>query len=340
MATWTVDLYDLNGVSARVASVPFRKLNCNWALNSPGALSFDCNFADVTDTDFVPGARELRLKRNGTLVWGGYLWSAQAKPWNRKGGVVTFSGQGYASRLGKRIATADLIYADTADSTIAWNIINHVQGQTNGNMNFTNGVHTGAAQVRDYAMCEGDYGFALDAIRDLAGADDGFDWEVSESKVFNTWHPKHTSTPGITLTSAVLMSFDYDKDATDMATYVTGVSTDDCSPFVYTENANGATYGRLDSVRDVETNSLRFLTHITKLELAHRKTPIWRADATYLETNAAAPAWTAYTLGDYVDVTNSDGYATFAPKTLRVIEREIVLAPRVSAMVRLTLDDK
>jgi len=339
MVTWQVDLYALNGVSPTVSAVPFRKLNCNWVLNSPGALTFDCNFADVSDTDFVPGARELKLLRNGTLVWGGYLWMAHAKPWDRKGGVVTFTAQGYASRLRKRMVTSDLVYTDTADSTICWNFINHVQGQTDGNMGFTDGADVGTSATRDFAMCVGDYGNVYDAITELSGTDDGFDWVVNEAKAFKTWHPDRGAASGITVSGSNLMSFDYDKDATNMATYVTGVGTDDCSPYTFSDNANSSTYGRLDMVRDVESNSLRFITHQTKLELKHRKAPIWRADATYAEGASGTPSWAGYDIGDTLTATNSDGYSTFS-KTLRVVEREAIVEPRALTKVRLTLDDK
>ena len=180
-------------------------------LNSPGGLdaTLPRKHADVTRANFAVGAREVRVKRAGTLVWGGYLWGAGVDLSGPRPTDVKVRAEGYFSRLRHRFVLADLIYNDVAQQTIVRNLIDHTQAQASGDLDIDttlSGNHSGATVERDKAYCLPEHVGVADAVEELVAFDDGIDLEVGPApdeptnKLLKTWHPRKGTDRTATLT--------------------------------------------------------------------------------------------------------------------------------------------
>ncbi len=336
MATYTLKLYQLDGTTVVNADVKFRDLECRWVLNSPGAIEVTLPFDTTSYSEWTPGAREIRLERDGTRIFGGYVWAVSGSSQDRES--VAARGLGYFSALRSRLVTSDLIYADTNQHQIAWNLINHTQGQANGALGFTQGAHTGSSRARDRGYCANERPNVGDAISDLAAFDDGFDYEISPTKVFNTWSPTRGASSGITFTGTNEVVLDWEEDATEALSYVTAIGNDDCNPYV-AEVSDGAaisTYNRLHGVVELsDTDRKREVTAKANETLRQRKRGMFRARVSF--DDEFGPAWGTYEVGDTVVVNVAEKFATFN-RTLKIVERVVSLEDPDKAYVELVLD--
>lgn len=332
MTTWRLDLLDLAGTVLE-SDVVYSDLQAKWVLNGPGYFEAVLPWESAS-TDWEAGERELRLYRDATRIWGGHLWHAAGNGPER---TFAVDGSGYYSVMRHRVVTSDLIYADVADVTIAWNLIAHTQAQTDGDLGITNGSHAGTDRHRDRAYCALERPSISEGIEELSQMDDGFDWEISETKVFNTWSPRRGTSSGVTFTGADEIRFDWEDDAQEAASYVSAIGQDDCAPRIIdvSDAAAIARFKRLHSVVEADTNKRSEVTAEANEELRQRKRSMQRANLTYdLEYG---PAWGTIGLGDTVDVSLADGPATF-DRTYRVVEMALQLEDPDKGYMSLTLD--
>ncbi|HXF71889.1 MAG TPA: hypothetical protein VNO79_04670, partial [Actinomycetota bacterium] len=200
MATWRVDLHALNSPTALVTGLPIKdsQIRFSYRLNGPGAFEAPLIFDDpaVTEANLAPGKRELRVYRDGVLVWGGYLWAIRV----RRPRELTIVGEGYLSRLRRTHVYTSLRYQATAQEQIVRGLVDHVQSQSGGSMGIDTtlaGNHTGGSLTRTRTYCRGDA--IWDAIEELTSLDDGLDLEITPSptssanKVLKTYQPRKGS---------------------------------------------------------------------------------------------------------------------------------------------------
>lgn len=111
MATnaWTYKLYDLV-THTFLGTLPFHGVSFSKALNTQGSFSGSINIKDprVTALDpstmTIPGKTALYVDLNGTIVWGGIIWTRQ---FSRSTGTLSIGGQETWSYFAHRIQAND-----------------------------------------------------------------------------------------------------------------------------------------------------------------------------------------------------------------------------------------
>ena len=341
MATWRLDSHDLGGTLVK-RGLSFERLTARWVLNSPGSIEVDFGLYDLAPADLQPAEHELRLLRDGVVVWGGYAWDCDVDVDAR---TVRFVGEGYASALRYRRVTSNLIYtvpplpAPLTQQDIAWNLISHAMSQSDGDLGFKRGTHVGGNVTRKRAYCANERPEIYAAIEEFTQYDDGLDWEIDASKRFNTWQPQRKAASGITFNGQNVDSISYSNQGRDILTYVTAIGEGECTPPLadVSAPAQAAKYKRRHGVVEARTSDLAEVTAQANEELRARKRPSWTARIAFRENAASAPPWGSYHVGDTFTLTDDRGYATFNV-TLRILEIALTLEPPNFAMVEITSD--
>jgi hypothetical protein len=348
---WTVDIHPLNGGVASSSAVPFSDMMFNYVLNAPGAFeaSLPMEVASATKVNLEPGQKEIRVLRNGTLVWGGYLWAVFV---DARGRRVRVQGEGYHSRLRRRIVNADLIYREeTPDNqeVIAWKLIDHAQTQvvsgTSGTMGMTRGAHVGTALARSRDYCRVDHANIGDAIEELTNADDGFDFEFtptptsSTNKVFLTYAPlKGADVSGtVVFTGSNAMNISGDIDAREVANDIFAEGTSGCGmpEFEATGGASLTNFGVMQDVLQTDVDHLPSVKSLAREAIRQRKQARWTLTVEY--NDQLGPAWGSFVVGDLVQVNTAKGFLTINQK-FRCISYEVhVNGPR-NTFIRTDLD--
>lgn len=325
MSTHRLALYALNGSTPIVADLPWRELSYSKVLNAPGGLeaTFWTGGAGVTMANLVPGARELRVYEDEVLDWAGYLWSWETDPAPMTQ-EVRIRGQGFYSRLRRWVVLENMSFVDQAAHEIAWDLIASLSGEPYGDMGFTQGSHSGPSTLRTRTYCEGDHAVIADLIEELAGMDDGFDFEISDNKAFNTWSPRRGSASGLTLPPSAYQLMRVEEDATGVVSRLITVGDDECARLTDDrwDTAALSTYGLLMDVEDADASTIEDVEDHAASTLALRRLPRWQAEVTYLASNSPG----VYGLGDTLTLTSSRGFATFS-KTVRLVQREKLVQP-------------
>lgn len=326
---WTVNLQTRTG-GALVTGAPLNSFTASWSLDGPGRFEADIGEDDAAS--WLAGQRRIVVLSGGVAKWTGWLnglvestqtYDDIAKP---SGTTLTASGLGLASVLGHRIVHGDFNKFLTNATTIAWNLIQHAQAQSDGDYSFTLGTITGTAPNRTRHYCDGDV--IADAINELAAlSPGGFDWEITELGVFKAWVGTRGSASGETLTRAEAMTWDVSNDTSELVTYATALGSveEPCgAPLVIRSSGLVSTYGRLESVVEMDSNDSVELDELGDEELRARAGIRLRLRASWPETKAPW-AWGAVWLGDTLSVTFPTHFG--GVKTMRVIEVSISVEP-------------
>lgn len=325
MATWRVDLFALNGGTPLLSDIPILDKTFKFGnpINAPGG--FEANLIidhpDVTEANFAPGRRELKVYRDGSLAWGGYLWHAAVQ----RPRTLKIIGEGWYSRLRRAHVVTDLDYtAGVAQEQILRNLINHFQGLSGGNLGIDTtlaGNHTGASVNRKRSYCANEapnIGVEMESFTEL---DNGLDFEITPAKVLKTYQPRKGAASGITLSK--YLELEYEIDAAELASRVITLGDGDCSPprDDQTDATALADYGLLMDVLSFESGESADISAHAAEVLRNRKLPRWQATVTQHEDQA--PAWASLpSVGDTLTLSSAYGFATFA-KALRLIEFEV-----------------
>lgn len=339
MTTWALECRQLDG-TAIDTNVVNRDLEAKWVLRGQGLIDVSFNWDDVDPTDWgEAGSREIRLLRDAARVWGGYSAYHGGNGPQRS---FSIQGAGYYSRLRRRHVQTDLIYSDVAQETIAWNLIAHTQAQADGDLQITNGTHAGTSRTRDREFCALERPNIAEAIESMAELDSGFDFEISPTKVFNTWAPRRgTGASVYTFDGTDEFEFTWEDDANEAASYVDALGEDDCNPRVASVSDATAisTYGRLEYVANADTNRKSEVTSEANEHLRQRKVGMRSATLTY--DLALGPVWSTLNplshLGSKVTVDLAAGPATFT-RDYRIVEFSLSLEDPDAEYMTLVLD--
>jgi hypothetical protein len=327
--TWTVNLQTYAG-GALSTNVPLAGLKAVWSVDGPGSLEIDIGEDDAAA--WLPGQRRVQVLLNSVVKWNGFLkglsetsesFTDIEKP---HGTTLRASALGLASALDKRVVHGDFNKFLTNATTIAWNLIQEAQGQTDGDYGFTLGTITGTAPNRTRHYCDGDN--IADGINELAAlSPGGFDWEISETGAFKAWVGGRGSASGETLTRAEAQRWNVTYDTNEMATYVTvlGDAEEPCgAPLVIRSSGLATTYGRVEVVTDIDTNDSTEMNERGDEELRGRLASRVRVQAIWPEDKAPW-AWGAVWLGDTVSVTLPTHFGGVT--TMRCIEISLQVEP-------------
>lgn len=327
--TWTVNLQTRTG-GALITNAPLEAFRAVWSIDGPG--SFEAEIGEDDAANWLAGQRRIQVLLNGTAKWTGWLtalteqtkdYTDLSKP---RGATLVASGLGLASVLERRIVHGDFNKFLTVATTIAWNLIQEAQSQSNGDYGFTLGTVTGTAPARTRHFCDGD--IIADAINELAAKDPGgFDWEISETGQYNAWVGGRGTASGETLQRSEAMTWDVSNETTELATVATvlGSTEENCgAPLVIRSSTLASTYGRLEVVAELDSNDSGEMNEAGDEELRSRIASRVRLKATWPE-NKAPWAWGAVWLGDTLTVTLPAHFG--GAQTMRVIEIAVSVEP-------------
>ncbi len=329
-------LHDLAGAPV-AAPAPFASATARWELDGPGAL--EVTLRETQLDPWLPGQRRVELRRDGVPIWGGWLLGLDASFEADEGAAYTAHALGYAALLAHRFVLDDLVYSGVATTTIAWNLIQHVQAQPNGSLGITLGTITGTPPVVSRRYCAPQN--LLEAIDELASRDPGgFDWEVDAGRCFNAWVGGRGVDRSATVTFAPSQARETKLtwDGEELATYAIAVPPDEGSPCapppVVRAGALASTYLRQDVVVDAEDPASTELAARADHELQVSGRARLRLEATYSETRA--PQIDSLELGD---VATAQLPPVFGGNVkVRLIARELSLEPRTTNFWTLELE--
>lgn len=304
--TWTIDLQDLDG-GAILASAPWRTGRVSWALDGPGALEVDLMEPDADD--WLPGQRRVVVREDGVARWAG--WLTRLASGGPPGGVrLTASSLGLASILAQRVVHGDFTKTATVATTIAWNLIQHIQAQTHGDLGFTLGSVSGTAPSRTRHFCDGDV--VRELLDELAEHEPGgFDWEIDADGAFNAWVGGRGSVVGITIGRDGSQDWSVEAEYADVPTYVTviGDAEEPCgAPLEIRSSSLAATYARREIVVDADSRDAGEMQTKGDGELRARTAARISTNATYVTEDKIPFAWDAVGLGDRVTIDHPDWF--------------------------------
>ena len=348
MTTWSVNVYPLNSGTASATGVPVRGHSFNYVLNAPGSFDADLPLRDtaVTQAIFSPGAKEIRVYRDAVLVWGGYLQGVRVQARDS----VTIRAEGYLSRLRRRYVMSDLLYTDTAQETICWDLIDHTQTQSGGDCGITQGTHTGSSITRDADYCALNHPNVADEIASFTEYFDGLDFDItptnttSTNKVFRTYEPKKGSdlSGTVIFTDSNVATMTYEWSGDNLISRLVTTGNGDCNPPEddRTDSTALSTYGLLQEFVSVDTEKLSEVRAFGQHTVANYSVPQLLMQVEYAE-GAGILGWGQYEVGDIVHVATSFGpTGGFADLDLdmRVLTLEVNNQPPNITFYRATLD--
>lgn len=156
-------------------------------LNNYGSCEFQVPYNDPKLESLVSLRRyEVYIKRDDTVVWAGEQVSRDAELIANSPNFVTIRSFDFLEVLNSRFTASSVIYRDSDAGSIAWDLINTSQSQTNGDYGFTEGfINLTVNRDRKYYNQN-----ILEAIINLSNVIGGFDFEITDDKVFNVYDHK------------------------------------------------------------------------------------------------------------------------------------------------------
>lgn len=173
-----------------LGELPLESCTYGETLNKPGSFSAtmalrpETGVQTITSSTLKPGSTALYVERDGVIVWAGLLWTADG---NVDGNEMNLAGAGFMSYFAKREIRSSLAFASADQaSVIAQTIIATAQIQY-GSIVVIDAYSTPATGIlrdRTYYAYEGKP--VLEAIEQLAGVRDGFDFRTSTNSSYAT----------------------------------------------------------------------------------------------------------------------------------------------------------
>lgn len=168
-SSWSIDENLDNGCSIR-----FEALG-----NSDAARSIDELATDAW------------LYQDGTAI-GRFRLVKIDQTWGPSGeDTISCEGVCYRRMLGYRTVQSTLTYTGVSQGQIVWNLINHTQSQTNGNLGITLGT-IGSTTARDREYLPGKN--ILEAITEFTKISGPLAWDITPAGLLNVYDPTSFST--------------------------------------------------------------------------------------------------------------------------------------------------
>jgi hypothetical protein len=197
------------------AGSQFMNMRLVWTVEAGGSASMEIALREEDmGTIWTPPHRILI---NGPKHWGGEITNIKRS--GPPGDIqYTASGLGHAHRLDQRIVRHDFVVNDHGDVHVEALLSEAQDNQINGDMGFTMGSVVGTCAVQYRAYC---YGVSIgDAIRELAVAGRGFDWEINPQGYLNIWAPGRGDATALTLADTDTHYWEAELDTSELLTTV------------------------------------------------------------------------------------------------------------------------
>lgn len=329
---WTYRLKDSTGtVICNLVGAQNRRLSIG--LNKAGEASFSYDLKDFyllaqklngrSVTDLAGLAyNSLEVLREGTLLWGGEMVTMD-RGLSAIERTLDFKALGYLWKFGSRYVgmTSDITHTNKDAGEIIEDTVDAIQAETYGDMGFTFGTIEPSVN-RTMTLSRKN---VKELFEELSGAENGFDFDISPTKVINIYYPLK----GADKTDFVefkypgnIESITEVSDANELANYVfaVGKGTGEQELNVTRENVDSeaSAIGKrmtIESFKDVENATV--LGDIAQQILNARQTilPVYKLKL----IGNATPTLDMYSVGDIVKVTVQDPYWQFS-QVFRVFE--------------------
>lgn len=330
---WTYRLKDSTGtLICNLVGAQNRRLSIG--LNKSGEASFSYDLKDFyllaqkmdgrSVNDLAGLAyNSLEVLRNGTVLWGGEMVTMD-RSLSSIDRTLDFKALGYLWKLGSRyigLAT-DVTYTDQDVLDILTYVLDEIQDEPYGDMGFTLSFHGDPAYNYTMTLSRKN---VKELFEELSGAEHGFDFDISPTKVINIYYP----IKGADKTDYVefkypgnIESITEVSDANEIANYIfaVGKGTGEQELNVTRENVDSeaSAIGKrmaIESFKDIENATV--LGDIAQQILDARQTilPVYKIKL----IGNATPSLDMYSVGDIVKVTTQDPYWQFS-QVFRVFE--------------------
>lgn len=309
--------------------MPFEDVQYGDVLNAPGSFSgklplsvMNANgFEKVTRANLDPGRTALYVERDGVLVWGGIIWTAQA---DDSSFTLTIGAEGFWSYFRRRMLRTSKVYTNADMLSIPRDLVNYAQSVTGGNIGVTVGSETtGGMMTHTITYNAWDRKNIGQAIEELASMDAGFDFAIDvayasgvRTKTLTFGYPKRGTRLGYVLDlGSNIEGLSFSIDATKMANLVESLGSGDGPQMLIGFAADTsllATYPLLeDTVSDKDVTSVVMLQNHAKSALTAQRKPVEMLPTLVAhETDALQPG--SFRTGDEIEVRtqNAGGFLT------------------------------
>ncbi len=188
MAVWRYVLATPTG--APLVELPATSRSVAWHLDDPAEASFTVDGLDPRTSQIEELISDLLIYRDRRLMFRGRILDSDDNA-DGDSHETTIRAVDYRGLLDRRFTWAGLGWSLTDQSQIAWNLIDHTQGQTGGSWGITRGLGQTTGTIKS-RLWEWNSNIGT-LIADLARSENGFDWEVDADLAFNVW-PKRGAT--------------------------------------------------------------------------------------------------------------------------------------------------
>jgi len=248
------------------------------------------------------GKFEVKIYRDNTLVWAGLQTHISGEISTGSSEPITITCFDWLEQLNSRFTPAVVSFSSTDAGAIAWSLINTSQTETNGNLGITEGtVDTTVNRDRNYYNQN-----IMEAIINLSNVLNGFDFEITNEKVFNVYEAKgvdRSSTTsfdyGINIKSANIQ-IDYTQGVNQAIALGEGFGATQLRQ-VATDATNRAHYGLRQGISfDADVSVEATLLSKAEAMVAKQKDPIIKVD--FVQSPETIPYFGTLQLGDTVKI--------------------------------------
>ena len=223
-----------------LGELPLTGVSFNQQLNQAGTLQGHLLLSGVNsaglnvDASTIPARCAIYVDRNGTLVWGGVIWGRDYNSTTQK---LTITAREFESYFERRRITADAVFTNVDQLTVAQSIFNTAQSATNGNIGVVVPTNTSGILIsRTY------YGYEFKqvygAVQDLSRALDGFDFNIRVSyssgvptktlvlgypRIGTAYSVTSITAPVFTLPAGNIVEYSYPEDGSIAANTIYGL---------------------------------------------------------------------------------------------------------------------
>jgi len=234
-SAWTFRIKDSSGtLVANLVKVQKRQIKLG--LNKAGEAYFTYDLKDFYDLATTVnltvksllgvGRNTLECVRNDEIIFAGQIVNANLSM-GTENALLEVKALGWFWLLGLRYVglTTDKSYSSIDSGSIAWDLIDTSQSETYGDLGITQGtIQTSVSRTITYIRKN-----IKEAIEELSGANNGFDFEITPNKVFNVYYPQKGTDLSTTIIfrypGNIIKSIEEINDATDIANSILGVGS-------------------------------------------------------------------------------------------------------------------
>ncbi len=165
-----------------LGDVPLYGTTFNKQLNGAGSFQGTFRLGTTVNNDTLllnattPCKTALYIERNGTIIWGGIIWT---RTYESQGGSVQITGQTFESYFDRVAATNHIIQQNVEQVALFKNIIDQMQAQSQSNIGLTYASLPSTGITRTVLLPGYEFHMYEEAIQQLLNAVDSFEYTIN-----------------------------------------------------------------------------------------------------------------------------------------------------------------